>query len=63
VQKKMLNCTTIKKIMKTIKINCYILMLFVVSCLGLMTTGCKHTAHGAGEDIEQMGEKIQEKTS
>ena len=49
--------------MKTIKINCYILMLLVVSCVGLMTTGCKNTAHGAGEDIEQMGEKIQEKTN
>lgn len=25
-------------------------------------TGCKNTAHGAGKDIENMGEKIQEKT-
>jgi len=24
--------------------------------------GCKHTANGAGKDIEKMGEKIQEKT-
>ena len=24
--------------------------------------GCKHTAHGVGEDVEKMGEKIQEKT-
>lgn len=24
--------------------------------------GCRHTAHGAGEDIEKMGEKIQQKT-
>jgi predicted small secreted protein len=24
--------------------------------------GCKGTAHGAGKDIEKMGEKIQEKT-
>jgi len=28
----------------------------------LVLTGCKHTAHGAGKDIEKMGEKIQEKT-
>ena len=25
-------------------------------------TGCKHTAHGVGEDVEKAGEKIQEKT-
>jgi predicted small secreted protein len=39
-----------------------ILSLFAASFLGLIATGCKHTAHGAGQDIEQMGEKIQEKT-
>lgn len=27
-----------------------------------LVTGCKHTAHGAGEDMERAGEKIQEKT-
>ena len=26
------------------------------------SSGCKNTAHGAGKDIENMGEKIQEKT-
>ena len=25
-------------------------------------TGCQHTAHGAGEDIEKMGQKIQDNT-
>ncbi len=28
-----------------------------------LTSGCKNTAHGAGRDIEKMGEKIQEKTN
>ena len=28
----------------------------------LSTTGCRNTAHGAGKDIEKIGEKIQEKT-
>lgn len=30
--------------------------------LSVFTSGCKHTANGAGQDIERMGEKIQEKT-
>lgn len=34
------------------------LALLVMSGL----TACKNTAHGAGEDIEHMGEKIQDKT-
>jgi len=28
----------------------------------VFVTGCKHTAHGAGEDMEKAGEKIQEKS-
>jgi predicted small secreted protein len=28
----------------------------------VFVTGCKHTAHGAGQDIEKAGDKIQEKT-
>ena len=28
-----------------------------------LTSGCKNTAHGAGKDIENMGEKIQDKTN
>jgi predicted small secreted protein len=37
-------------------------VLFTTILFNLAATGCKHTAHGAGKDIEQMGEKIQEKT-
>ena len=48
--------------MKNYNINRLILILFAVLSLGLTTTGCKNTAHGAGEDIEKMGEKIQDKT-
>jgi predicted small secreted protein len=33
------------------------------SLLIVAATGCKNTAHGAGEDIEKMGEKIQDKTN
>jgi predicted small secreted protein len=33
-----------------------------VAILTAPLVGCKHTAHGAGEDIEEMGEKIQDKT-
>ena len=40
--------------------------LVVLTLIGVILTisgiGCKHTAHGAGEDIEKMGEKIQDKT-
>lgn len=39
-----------------------VLGFFVTTLLVATTTGCKHTARGAGEDIENMGEKIQEKT-
>jgi predicted small secreted protein len=35
-----------------------VLALFVLS----MTAGCRHTAHGFGQDVEKAGEKIQEKT-
>ncbi|MCC7374769.1 MAG: hypothetical protein IT581_08935 [Verrucomicrobiales bacterium] len=37
---------------------------FAATLLGLLiaVVGCKNTAHGAGKDIEKMGEKIQEKT-
>lgn len=38
--------------------------LLVVLCLAMLASavGCKNTAHGAGKDIEQLGEKIQDKT-
>lgn len=38
-----------------------VVMVFLLALLA-SATGCKNTAHGAGEDIEKMGEKIQEKT-
>jgi predicted small secreted protein len=38
------------------------LLLLLFAGIALVSaTGC-HTAHGAGEDIEQAGEKIQEHT-
>lgn len=36
-------------------------VILLVLLLGL-ATGCKNTASGAGKDIENIGEKIQEKT-
>jgi predicted small secreted protein len=48
--------------MKTIQFDRFIIMLFAAVLLSLAGAGCKHTAHGAGEDIEKMGDKIQEKT-
>jgi predicted small secreted protein len=39
-----------------------VIVLFIAVVTALATTGCRSTAHGAGEDIENMGEKIQEKT-
>ena len=38
------------------------LLLCAVILVATAGTGCKNTAHGAGEDIEKMGEKIQDKT-
>lgn len=40
-----------------------IIILFAGLLLMTGPSGCKNTAHGAGEDIEKMGEKIQEKTN
>jgi predicted small secreted protein len=48
--------------MKSIHFNRLIIVLFAAALLGLVGAGCKHTVHGAGQDIEQMGDKIQEKT-
>ena len=36
------------------------ILIFAVTAL--VTSSCKNTANGAGKDIENMGEKIQEKT-
>ena len=38
-----------------------VLSLLVTLCLAI-STGCKNTAKGFGKDVENTGEKIQEKT-
>jgi predicted small secreted protein len=38
-----------------------ILLAFAAATLVLGSVGCR-TAHGAGEDLERAGQKIQEKT-
>jgi predicted small secreted protein len=40
----------------------FILAVFATALFVVAGTGCKSTAHGAGQDIEKMGEKIQKKT-
>lgn len=40
------------------KIVMIVLALFVLA----MAAGCRHTAHGFGQDVEHMGKKIKEKT-
>jgi predicted small secreted protein len=47
---------------KIILLASVILTLISLISLTLVATGCKNTANGAGKDIENMGEKIQEKT-
>ena len=39
-----------------------IILATMLAVYALAMVGCKHTAHGAGEDIEKAGEKIQQKT-
>jgi predicted small secreted protein len=51
-------------VMNPLKLTLHkISLLLVCLLLSFATSGCKHTANGAGQDIEKMGEKIQEKTS
>ncbi|MDH4232807.1 MAG: entericidin EcnA/B family protein [Nitrospirota bacterium] len=40
------------------KIAMIVLAIFVLA----MAASCRHTAHGFGQDVEQMGKKIKEKT-
>lgn len=47
--------------MKTHLRSCTIL-LFSLALLAA-SAGCKHTANGFGQDVEHVGEKIQEKTN
>lgn len=35
----------------------------MLAVYALAAVGCKHTAQGAGKDIEKVGDKIQEKTN
>jgi len=39
-----------------------IILAGLLAVYALAFVGCKHTAHGAGQDIEKAGDKIQEKT-
>jgi len=38
------------------------ILAVMLAVYALAAVGCKHTAHGVGEDIEKAGDKIQEKT-
>ncbi len=40
-----------------------LLLSLIVGILTLSAIGCKHTANGLGKDMEDAGEKIQEKTN
>jgi predicted small secreted protein len=40
-----------------------ILLSLFAGLLALSAIGCKHTANGFGKDMEDAGEKIQEKTN
>ncbi len=44
------------------RIEQVVVSLIVGLLIATATSGCKNTAHGAGKDIENAGEKIQEKT-
>ena len=39
-------------------------LILTLVALGVITvtTGCRNTAHGIGHDVENVGEKIQDKT-
>ena len=39
------------------------ILAVMLAVYALAVVGCKHTAHGAGQDIERAGEKIQDKTN
>ena len=44
------------------RIICTVIALLAAGAFIAAVSGCKNTAHGAGEDIEKVGQKIQEKT-
>ena len=39
-----------------------IILAVMLAAYAFAVVGCKHTAHGFGEDVEKAGDKIQEKT-
>ncbi len=39
-----------------------VIFLGVITLLAIVCTGCRHTARGFGKDMENAGEKIQQKT-
>ena len=39
------------------------IIIALLAVLGIAATGCKNTAHGMGKDMENAGEKIQDKTN
>jgi predicted small secreted protein len=41
----------------------FTILILAAVFLVVSATGCRHTAHGAGQDMENMGEKIKDKTS
>jgi predicted small secreted protein len=43
--------------------NWLLIWLLASALLVLSGSGCKNTAHGVGQDVEKVGEKIQEKTN
>ncbi|MFN0067222.1 MAG: entericidin A/B family lipoprotein [Limisphaerales bacterium] len=48
--------------MKTFPSFLWLISISLIAALALLTaSGCKNTAKGAGKDIENAGEKIQEK--
>lgn len=45
-----------------IKMQRLVLTMFAIALLTLSVVGCRNTARGVGKDVENAGEKIQEKT-
>lgn len=54
---------TKSNLLMKVTIKQFVITLFALALFGSVVSGCKNTAHGAGKDIEKMGEKIQEKTN
>ncbi len=47
--------------MKTISMRRTVLFALLAALSLVFTTGCRNTAKGVGKDVENAGEKIQEK--